>query len=100
MRLVIAPRARRELGNHLGFLADQDAVSAAQTLEARIEAFLQHRLAPFPRMGTHLGHRDLWEIWIPDTRIVLWYRFSTDELQVVRVCTLRRIAMALEAKAK
>jgi plasmid stabilization system protein ParE len=85
MRVVVAPRARRDLGNQLGYLADQGAPQAAARLERRLTSFIRQTLTRHPRIGRHVDHRELWEIWVPRTRIVLWYRFTGYELEVVRV---------------
>lgn len=85
MKIAIAPRARRDLASQLGYLVDQGAASAARRLERRLTAFLNNTLARYPRSGAFIAHRDLWETWVPRTRLVVWYRFTADELQVVRV---------------
>ena len=85
MRLVIAPSARRDLANQLGYLVDQGAARVAVRLERRLTAFLTDTLAAYPRSGTFIGTRYLWETWVPKTRLVVWYRFTADELQIVRV---------------
>jgi plasmid stabilization system protein ParE len=85
MRITVAPAARRDLERQLSYLIDQNAATAARRLEQRLVTFVERTLAAYPRVGTFLDHRNLWEIWIPGTRLVLWYRFTSDELQLVRV---------------
>ena len=85
MKIIIAPRARRELGNQLGYLVDQGSIASARRLERRISTFLADTLSRHPRFGNFIAERDIWETWIPGTRIVIWYRFTDEELQVVRV---------------
>ena len=85
MKLVVAPSAARDLANQLGYLVDQGAGEAADNLEQRLTTFLSTTLAAFPRTGTPLHSRGLWETWVPKTRLVVWYRFTADELQIVRV---------------
>jgi len=85
MRITIAPAARRDLERQLTYLVDHDAAIAARRLEQRLVTFIERTLAAYPRVGTFVGHRNLWEVWIPGTRIVLWYRFTRDELQIVRI---------------
>ena len=85
MKIVIAPRARRDLANQLGYLVDHGATRAAHRLERRLTSFLNNTVARYPRTGTFIAQRDLWESWVPDTRLVIWYRFTAHELQVVRV---------------
>ena len=85
MKITVAPAARRDLERQLTYLVDHSAATAARRLEQRLLTFIDRTLATYPRMGTFVGHRDLWEVWIPGTRLVLWYRFTGDELQIVRV---------------
>ena len=85
MKLRFDLAAELDLANQLGFLIDNGAASAARRLEERVSEFLELTLAIHPRIWTFVGHRELWEIWVPGTRLVLWYRFESDELQVVRV---------------
>ena len=85
MKLVIAPSAARDLANQLGYLVDQGASDAADRLEQRMTAYLSTTLAAYPRAGIPLHVRGLWETWVPKTRLIVWYRFTADELQIVRV---------------
>ena len=85
MKLVIAPGAARDLASQFGYLVDQGAGDAADRLEKRLTTYLSTTLAAHPRTGTQLHHRGLWETWVPKTRLVVWYRFTADELQIVRV---------------
>lgn len=85
MNIVIAPRARRDLSIQFAYLVDQGAAAAARRLERRLTSFLTKTVARYPRAGTFIAHRDLWETWVPRTRLVVWYRFTSDELQIVRV---------------
>lgn len=85
MKIVIAPRARQDLADQLGYLVDRNAPAAARRLEARLTNFIETTVARFPRSGTFVGHRDLWDMWIPKTRFVIWSRFSSAELQIVRI---------------
>jgi plasmid stabilization system protein ParE len=85
MRIVVAPAARRDLESQLTYLIDQGAGPAARRLEQRLVAFVERTLAAYPRVGTSIGHRDVWEVWIPGTRLVLWYRFTASELQIIRI---------------
>ncbi len=66
MRIVIAPRARRELANQLGYLVDQGAITASRRLEERLTAFFLNTLCQYPKTGTFLEHRELWETWFPE----------------------------------
>ncbi len=82
MRAVrLTPEAEHKLGCQLDYLLAQGANRAATHLAARIERFISSTLAAFPRTGRFIPERELWESWIPGTRIVAWY--VTDEELVV-----------------
>ena len=35
--------------------------------------------------GRQVPNRDVWETWVPGTRLVVWYRFTDTELQVIHI---------------
>jgi hypothetical protein len=49
----------------------------------RVETFLAKTLAEYPRNGCLIVERQLWETWIPRTKLVVWYTFSEAELVVL-----------------
>jgi plasmid stabilization system protein ParE len=84
-RVRLTPEAEDVLAAQIGFLVDRGAVAPAQALKMRVEMFLSKTLAQFPRNGRHISERELWETWIPRTKLVVWYRFTDLELVVVAV---------------
>jgi len=80
-----APAARRDLQSQIDYLNDRYAFDAADRLVVRVESFIVKFLTNQPQSGVFLAHRELWECWIPRTRLVLWYRFTDTELEVARV---------------
>jgi plasmid stabilization system protein ParE len=58
---------------------------AAERLRIRAMDFLSNHLAHAPRAGRRLEERDLWETWIPRTRLVLWYRIEHERILIVTV---------------
>jgi len=84
-RWVLDRQAEADLQAQLDYLIERGAVDAAEKLSARIKAFLRDFLTAHPATGLFLDHRRLWETWVPRTRLVLWYRFTDTELQVVRL---------------
>ncbi len=84
MRIVVALQAQRDLARQLQYLIDNNAGKAARKLEQRLVSFVEATLTSHPRVGRFLQHRNLWETWIPGTRLVYWYRFTAKELQIVR----------------
>lgn len=84
-RWVLDRQAEADLQVQLDYLVEQGAIEAAERLSARIKSFLRDFLTVYPATGVFLDHRGLWETWVPRTRLVLWYRFSDTEVQIVRV---------------
>lgn len=82
---VFAPGAHRDLQSQIDYLNDQGSFEAADRLLARVEDFVAQFLALHPKTGAFLTHRDLWETWVPQTRLVLWYRFTDSNLEIARV---------------
>ena len=85
MSVVLSPEAVERLEAQVAFLRDAGAMAAAERFRARVMSFLGNHLANFPRTGRYLAERDLWEIWIPGTRLVLWYRIEHDQVLVATV---------------
>ena len=84
MRSVrLTPEAEDILANQIDYLIAQGAIAPAQALKTRIETFLTETQATFPRTGRWLAERQLWETWIPGTKLVAWYLFDDAELVVV-----------------
>jgi plasmid stabilization system protein ParE len=85
MKFVLAPEAVKQLESQIGYLRDVGAEHAAEWLRVRVTAFLSEHLVRYPRTGRPLGDRDLWETWIPRTRLVVWYRIEDEQILVVTV---------------
>ena len=85
MKVVLAAEAARRLESQIGYLRDVGAEHAAEWLRARLTTFLAHHLAHYPRTGRRLGNRDLREMWVPRTRLVVWYRIEEEQILVVTV---------------
>ena len=85
MNVVLSPEAAERLEAQIAYLRDVGAVAAAERLRTRVMQFLSRHLAKFPRTGRRLKERDLWEMWIPRTRLVVWYRIESERVLVVTV---------------
>ncbi len=59
MRIVVAPRAQRDLARQLQYLIDNNAAKAARKLEQRLVSFVEATLTRHPRVGRFLQHRNL-----------------------------------------
>jgi len=85
VKVTFDPRAAEQLEGQLDYLLQRHAISAAVRLEARCTSFLETFLVAHPSTGKFVAEIDVWETWIPGTRLVIWYRFTSDELQVIRI---------------
>jgi plasmid stabilization system protein ParE len=85
MKVILSPEAAERLEEQIAYLRRVGAARAAERLHARVLSFLLNHLAHFPRTGRHLERRGLWEMWIPRTRLVLWYRIEADRIEVATV---------------
>jgi plasmid stabilization system protein ParE len=85
MKIVLSPEAVERLEVQVAYLRSVDAEGAAERLRHRVMHFLSNHLANFPRTGRWLADRGLWEIWIPRTRLVLWYRIEQEAILIATV---------------
>lgn len=92
MSVVFSSRAARDFEGQLEFLLSAGAVEPARDLRQRVLSFVDDFLAIYPKAGTHIPERDLYEIWIPHTRFVLIYRIEND--RDVRVLALFHTSQA------
>jgi plasmid stabilization system protein ParE len=85
MKVVLSAEAAIRLEDQIGFIARSGSPAAADRLRLRVLDFLETHLAHFPRTGVYIPKRDLWETWIPGTRLVVWYQIRREQLYVVTV---------------
>lgn len=85
MRIVFDPVAAEELASQIDFLIERHAHQAAARLAARCDSFFESFLSLHPRTGKFIAEKDIWETWMPGTRLIVWYRVSRDELQIIRI---------------
>ena len=82
MRVVLSPEAAERLEAQIGYLHAQGASRAADNLRLRVMQFLSQYIADYPRTGRYLAERELWETWLPGTRLVVWYRIEVDHIAI------------------
>lgn len=86
MRAVrFTAEADHALAAQVDYLTSLDAAAAALNLLDRVEGFLSRTIAAYPRTGRHIAERDIWETWIPGTRLVVWYVFDDETITVLTV---------------
>ena len=85
MKIAFSREAVARLEEQVNYLRDAYAPEAAERLKDRVLSFVGKHLANFPRVGHKLMQHDLWEIWVPKARLVLWYKIKGDTLVIVTV---------------
>jgi plasmid stabilization system protein ParE len=85
MKVVLSLEAAERLEAQIAYLTRAGAAAAAERLRHRVMSFLANHLAYAPRSGRRLEDRDLWEMWIPRTRLVLWYRIERERVVIATV---------------
>jgi plasmid stabilization system protein ParE len=83
---VFTDEASIKLDAQIDYLIARHAERAAKTLSTRVDQFLNRTLCNYPATGKFLENQNLWESWIPGTRLVLWYQFDDDVLTIISVC--------------
>ena len=84
MNVVITPKAQTQIEHQLSFGIDRHGLATAQKTFTRVERFFATTLVDYPRTGTFLPDRRLYESLIPRTPFVVIYRIEPDP-QLVRV---------------
>lgn len=84
-KVVVTVEAAEQLDHQIGYLVEAGALQAAERLQLRVLHFLEQHLASYPKTGRYLSQRDLWETWIPGTKLLIWYRLTDEQLSVVTV---------------
>lgn len=85
MKVVVSAEAAAQIEWQVRYLHKVGATAAAISLQRRVLDFLMNHLTSFPRTGTYLAHKNLWEFWIPGTRLVVWYAVHDETVSVVTV---------------
>ena len=85
MNVILSPEAVEQLEAQVRYLRNAHAPKAAADLNRRVMAFLAQHLAEFPRTGRQLPGLDIWETWVPRTKLVLWYRIEADHIAIATV---------------
>jgi plasmid stabilization system protein ParE len=77
--------AEKQLEKYIQYLRNEHANQAADDLIDSFEWFIDTVLVTFPTMGQLTERDDLFETFIPDTRLVIWYVFNSDILTIVDI---------------
>jgi plasmid stabilization system protein ParE len=85
MRVVLSGRAEFEIEHHFAYGAEKFGKPVAERTFSHVRRFLLESLAAFPRLGVYHQERDLYEVVIPRTPFIAFYRVNeaTDVLTIV-----------------
>jgi plasmid stabilization system protein ParE len=85
MRVVLSERVEAELAHHFAYGIEKFGRLVAERTFGRVRRFLLESLAAFPRVGVYRSGRDVYEVVIPRTPFIAFYRIdaSADVLTVV-----------------
>lgn len=85
MRVVLSERVEAELEHHFAYGVEKFGRLVAERTFSRVRRFLLESLAAFPRVGVYRSARDVFEVVIPRTPFIAFYRIDAlaDTLTVV-----------------
>ena len=84
MKLVITPSAQRQIDNQFQYGVARHGHRTAQRTFSRVERFFLTTLVEYPRTGTYIAAKQIYERLIPRTPFVVIYRLETTQ-DIVRV---------------
>jgi plasmid stabilization system protein ParE len=85
MRVVLSERVEAELAHHFTYGVEKFGRLVAVRTFCRVRRFFLESLAAFPRIGVYRSGRDVYEVVIPRTPFIAFYRIdaAADLLTVV-----------------
>jgi len=83
--IAFDPLARDDFLQQLDYLIANHAFDAALNLERQFKSFLYQTLATFPLVGHSTSRPGIFESVVPHTRLLVWYRFTEDTIEIVRI---------------
>ncbi len=78
MKVLLSERAEFEFERHFSFGIEKFGLSVAERTFKRTRRFLFDVLAAHPRIGAHRPRRDVYEIVIPSTPFIAFYRIDAE----------------------
>jgi plasmid stabilization system protein ParE len=72
-KLIFHPEARQDLKDRIEFIAGRVGWTSANRQLARAQASFKS-IEQFPRASKYNKRRDVYESWIPKTRLIVLYR--------------------------
>jgi addiction module RelE/StbE family toxin len=88
MRVVLAPRAMRDLRKIAAYLRDHNPVAADAAITGIVKSI--ENLAQFPLLGRSIEARKVRRLSIPGSNYIAYYRLSGGDVIIFHVCDDRR----------
>jgi plasmid stabilization system protein ParE len=76
MKVVFSERVEAELERHFAYGVQKFGRPVADRTFRRVRRFLLESLAAYPRVGIYRSERDIYEVVIPRTPFVVFYRID------------------------
>jgi plasmid stabilization system protein ParE len=97
MRIVLSERVEIELERHFAYGVEKFGKPVAEKTFKRVRGFLFETLAAYPRMGIYRTRRAVYEVVIPRTPFIAFYRIE-QAVEVVTVVALFHNAQNRESE--
>jgi plasmid stabilization system protein ParE len=97
MRIVLSERVETEFERHFAYGVEKFGRPVAERTFKRVRQFLFESLAAYPRTGVYRARRDVYEVVIPRTPFIAFYRIGRGA-DVVTVVALFHDAQDREAE--
>jgi len=76
MRIVLSERVEAELERHFSYGVEKFGRPVAEQTFRRVRRFLFETLAAYPRIGLYRARRNVYEVVIPRTPFIAFYRIE------------------------
>jgi len=83
--VIVSDEALKYLDNYIDYLISEGAVEPATRLSERFFSYIKTFLAIYPATGSFIFERNLYEVWISGTRLIVWYRFDDETLEIIDI---------------
>jgi plasmid stabilization system protein ParE len=97
MRIVLSERVEAELERHFSYGVEKFGRPGAERTFRRVRRFLFETLAAYPRTGVYRARRNVYEVVIPRTPFIAFYRIDR-EVDAVTVVALFHHAQDRESE--
>lgn len=97
MRIVLSERVEAELERHFSYGVEKFGRPVAERTFGRVRRFLFETLAAYPHTGVYRARQNVYEVVIPRTPFIAFYRID-QEVDAVTVVALFHYAQDRESE--